>query len=233
MLPTRHTWTPAQLHTLQRLYPGTRTAAIAQQLGIRLALVYAKANRIGLHKDASFFGTSKSGRILRGGTLSQATQFQPGAAPWNKGTTYMPGGRCKDSQFKPGQKPTGTMPIGSLRVVTDKTGRQHLERKTSDTPGANNLRWTPVARLVWTAAHGPVPKGSLVVFKKGMHSIALEDITIDKLECITRAQNADRNHPNRSNPELAKLVQLKGQITRQVNRIAREQQQPTHEGTTA
>jgi hypothetical protein len=51
------------------------------------------------------------------------------------------------------------------------------------------------------------------------------DITADKLECISRAQHAHRNHPRNKSPELAKLAQLKGAITRQVNRINREHEE--------
>ena len=114
------------------------------------------------------------------------------------------------------------MPVGSYRVVTNKTGAMHLEQKTSEAKGANHMRWTPVSRLVWMAANGPVPAGSVVVFKPGMRTLVLEEITLDRVECITRKENAARNHPNRSNPEMAKLIQLKGAITRQVNRIQKE-----------
>ena len=56
----------------------------------------------------------------------------------------------------------------------------------------------------------------------GRFRLVEADITVDKVECITRAQNAQRNHPRNKSPELAKLCQLKGAITRQVNRITQE-----------
>lgn len=80
-------------------------------------------------------------------------------------------------------------------------------------------------RLVWEAANGPVPAGHIVVFKPGMRTVVLEEITLDRVELITRAENARRNHPRSRDPELGRLVQLKGAITRQVNRIAREAQE--------
>ena len=116
------------------------------------------------------------------------------------------------------------MPIGSYRTVTEKTGRKHLELKISDAKGSNDKRWKPVSRLVWEAKNGPVPAGHFVVFKPGMHTLVVEEITLDRVECITLAENARRNHPNSYNPELARLVQLKGAITRQVNRIQKESQ---------
>lgn len=229
----RRTWTEAELATLRRTYPHQPTSEIAALLGIDLALVYRRASMLGLHKSAAFAASDKSGRTFKGGTLGQTTQFKPGQKSWNDGLSYQPGGRCAQTQFKPGQKPHSTLPVGSYRTVTEKTGRKHLERKTSEAKGSNDKRWTPVARLVWEAAHGPVPQGSMVVFKKGQQTAVLEEITLDRVECITRAQHADRNHPNRSNPELAKLIQLKGQITRQVNRIksATATAQPTETAT--
>lgn len=111
------------------------------------------------------------------------------------------------------------VPIGTLRVSKD----GYLERKMNDDPNIYPARrWVAVHRLVWEASHGPIPDGHIVVFKPGMKTSVLEDVTHDRLECITRAEHARRNHPRSKSPELAKLVQLKGAITRQVNRISRE-----------
>jgi HNH endonuclease len=79
-----------------------------------------------------------------------------------------------------------------------------------------------VHRLVWEAANGPIPSGYVVCFLPGRKTADLELITIDAIELISRAELARRNHPRSKDPELAQLVQLKGAITRQVNRIARE-----------
>ena len=218
----RHRWTPTELAYLREHYPHQRTADLAQHMGISLHVVYATANRVGLHKSQAFAATDKSGRILKGGKLGQASQFRPGEKPWNAGTHYTPGGRCVQTQFKPGNKPTNTQPVGAYRIATGKNGHKHLERKTGTAKGGNHKRWTPVARLVWEAVHGPVPAGSIVVFKPGQHTLVLQQITVDRIECITRRENARRNHPASYSLELARLIQLKGAITRQVNRIQKE-----------
>jgi hypothetical protein len=109
-----------------------------------------------------------------------------------------------------------------LRVCSD----GYLERKLTDDPAiVPARRWVAVHRIVWEAAHGPIPAGHIVCFKPGKKTAVLEEVTSDRLECITRAENARRNHPRNHSPELARLVQLKGAITRQVNRIAREAQE--------
>lgn len=217
-----HHWTPAELAQLQAQYPHQITRDIAQAMGIELRLVYAQANRMGLRKSAAFAASSKSGRLLKGGKLGQAHQFQPGQQPWNKGTSYMPGGRCAETQFKKGRKPEESrnyVPIGTLRISKD----GYLERKITDDPSLwPARRWVAVHRLVWEAAHGPIPRGHIVVFKRGQRTAVEADITPDRLDCISRAEHARRNHPRSYSPELAKLVQLKGAITRQVNRITKE-----------
>ena len=223
-MTTRHIWTAPEIQHLRDHYPTTPTSALAQQLSLPPSKVYAQAMRIGLRKSAEFMATSsKTGRILKGGKLSQATQFQTGQTPWNAGRKgWQAGGRSAQTRFTTGMVPPNTVPVGSLRIVTSK-GIAQLERKIGTASGPNHRRWKAVHRLVWEAVNGPVPKGSIAVFKPGMRTLVEADITIDRVECITRAQNAQRNHPRNKSPELAKLYQLKGAITRQVNRITQEQ----------
>ena len=217
-------WTPEREKLMRDFYPHVPTEEIVKALGVCKSSIYRKAKDLGLLKTEDFMASDHSGRVKRGQQHPRmvATQFKPGLQPWNKGTHYQAGGRCAETQFKPGQQPHTTMPVGSYRVVTNKTGGKHLEQKTSEAKGANHMRWTPVSRLVWMAANGPVPAGSVVVFRPGMRTLVRDEITLDRVECITRKENAARNHPNRSNPEMAKLIQLKGAITRQVNRIQKE-----------
>jgi hypothetical protein len=109
------------------------------------------------------------------------------------------------------------VPVGTLRI----NGDGYLDRKVTDV-GPSRHCWVAVHRLVWIAAHGPIPSGHVVTFKPGRHSTELISITADGLECISRGTLAQRNHPRSKSPELARLVQLKGAITRQVNRIHKE-----------
>ena len=79
--------------------------------------------------------------------------------------------------------------------------------------------------LVWIEHHGPVPRGCVVVFKPGQKTADLQQITIDRIECITRAELMLRNSSwTNLPPEVARLVQLRGALNRQINRITRKQQ---------
>lgn len=225
----RRPWTDAQLAVLRRFYPDLRAADVAQVLDRSVGSVHRKAAELGLCKSEAFKQSDASGRTQRGKTNPgvQAAQFKPGHTPWNKGKPGTAGlhPNSRATQFKAGRAPEDARnyrPIGSLRV----TRGGILERKvTDDRSRVPARRWTPVARLVWEAAQGPVPANHLVVFKPGTHTTDVNLITADRLECISRAENAQRNHPRNKSPELAKLTQLKGAITRQVNRIVREAQE--------
>lgn len=224
----RQTWTAEDLAALRQLYPDHTAAHVAKKLGRATASVYYKATALGLAKSEAFKASDQSGRIQRGKQHPRmvASQFQPGLVPWNKGVPGSTGTHpnCQRTQFRKGEMCGAAqhnyVPIGSLRVTKDGI----LERKVTDDPSlAPARRWTPVARLVWEAEHGPISPRHLVVFRPGMRTTDPALITTSRLECISMAENARRNHPANRSPELAKLVQLKGAITRQVNRIKQQE----------
>lgn len=217
-------WSAQDLATLRALYPHQRTADIAAKLGRDLYLVYRCASRLGLSKSSAFAASDKSGRSFKGGTLGQKTQFVPGQKPWNAGTHFTAGGRSAETRFKKGEMRGAAqhnyVPIGTLRISKD----GYLERKVTDDQSLYPARrWRFVHRLVWEAANGPIPAGHLVAFRRGQFTNQLELLTVDRLECISRAENARRNNLWRNDPEMMRLYQLKGQITRQVNRLKESQ----------
>lgn len=224
----RRAWSPDEEEQLRRDYPDTSTKVLAERFGISKDMLYRKAFAMGLKKSEAYLTSVLSGRIRRARTDPRmvATQFRKGHEPANKGVKgWQAGGRSAETRFQKGSKPHTWVPVGSYRVVNDKSGRRYLELKLNDLPGPNHVRWKPVHRLVWEEARGPIPGGHLVVFKPGMATVVLEEITADRLECISRAENARRNVPAAKHPEVARLIQLKGAITRQVNRINREAQE--------
>lgn len=224
--PPRRRWTPAEVAKLTRDYPDRQTEELAAEFGCSVARVYAKAAELGLHKSAGYMESDRSGRIQRGRCDPRmvATQFKARHEAWNKGTKGVCGHHpnTRRTQFKKGSMSGAAqhnyVPIGSYRISKD----GYLEQKTNDDHPVPARRWVGVHRLVWEAGNGPVPRGHVVCFLPGRRSADVEKITLDALELVSRADLARRNHPRSRNPELAKLVQLKGAITRQVNRISRE-----------
>lgn len=225
MTDRRH-WTPAQIAQLRALYPDMKAATVAQEIGRTEKSVHAKARQLGIGKSEAFKKSWASGRIQAANTDPRmvATRFKPGLTPWNKGKPGATGlhDNCRATQFKPGQKPHTTAPIGAYRVNVTK-GIPRLEQKLNDKPGPNHVRWIPVSRIVWEQHHGPIKPKHIVVFADSKQATTvLEEITVDKLICITRAEHARRNSMYSKDHELGRLAQLKGAITRQINRITKE-----------
>lgn len=216
-------WSAPELALLHEIYPHLHTADVAALMQCSASRINNAAYKAGLRKSAEYLASDTSMRIQRGKQHPNmiAHRFKPGLTPWNKGMHYDSGGRSHETRFQRGSKPHTTLPVGTYRINKDGC----LERKVGELSGAPHLRWHAVSRIVWEAAHGPVPAGHVVVFRPGCKTIVLEQITTAILECLSRAELARRNHPRNKSPELARLVQLKGAITRQANRITREAEQ--------
>lgn len=227
-------WTPERVEQLRTLYPDNTAQIVGEIMGLRTRQIYNKVTQLGLTKSLAFWESDKSGRAARGrhNPAIASTQFKAGQKSWNSGKKgWTAGGRSAETRFQKGQMRGAAQhnyrPIGSLRT----TAGGYLERKVSDDPTIYPARrWVAVHRLVWEKENGPVPDGHVVVFKPGMATTDPEQITLDKVDCITRAENMRRNSPRTRDPEMAGLYQLKGAINRQLNRIKKEaNEQSTHQ----
>lgn len=224
----RHQWTPAEIAQLRARYPDEVTADLARDLGVSVSKVHQRAKKLGLYKSAAYHASDKTSRIQRGRTDPRfvATQFKKGLVPANKGLRR-PGwssGRMVETQFKkgrPASEARNYVPIGTEKIDPK---RKVLMRKITDDPALFPVnRWRPVHVLVWEGVHGPVPPGHIVIFKRDQKTFVAADITIDRLELVTLAENMRRNS-FRTNfpPELVQLVQLRGALNRKINRLSKD-----------
>lgn len=211
MKAPRRPWTQHERDLLRREYADSNTAALAARLGRTYAAVAGQAAVLGLKKSAAFLASTPAGTF--DGSRGSAQRFAPGQTPWNKGRPFDAGGRSAQTQFKPGQRPQNELPIGSYRVTPD----GYLEQKVSDRPGRSCLRWIPVHRLVWEAAHGPIEPGFVVMFRRGRRSVNLDDITVEALELVSRADLMARNSVHNLPPELVDVIRLRGVLNRKIN----------------
>jgi len=219
-------WTPEQLAELTRRYPNERTADIARDLGRGLRSVYQKALALGLKKSPDYLASEGAGRFLRERRASEGTQFRAGDEPWNKGRSYDAGGRSHHTRFKkgrPASEAPNYLPLGTERISRD----GYLERKvTDDLTVTSSRRWVAVHRLVWEAAHGPIPGGHIVVFKPGCATTDRAEISADRLECITRVENMRRNSYHNNYPkEVGQLIQLRGALNRKIKNRSKQHEE--------
>lgn len=221
----RRFWTQNETDTVLRLYPDTPTKQIAIELGRALSQVYQKAAAMGLQKSAEYLASPAACRLRRGDQVGRDTQFRPGRKPWNAGIVgWRAGGRSVETQFKTGQMSGAAqhkyVPIGSLRV----TRYGALERKITDDPSLYPARrWRPVAHLVWEAANGPIPPKHVVRFRPGMHTTIESEITLDRLECISFAENMRRNTIHNYPPEIKAAMYAVAALNRKIHHDEKHQ----------
>lgn len=196
-------------------YPDTSTGKIADLLGLPVHTVYAKANKLGLKKSAAYLASPAACRLRRGDNVGADNRFQKGHATWNKGMKGLKiGGEA--TQFKKGHRGGRAVevyqPIGAERISKD----GYLQRKINDDMPLQK-RWRGVHIIVWEEANGPLPAGHAVTFKDGNK----QNIALENLELLTRAELMARNTIHNYPKEIAELVQLRGAITRQINKRER------------
>lgn len=212
-------WSEFELAVMHLHYPITTAANLAELFNRPLSAVHRKANKLGLAKRDGFAADVARERMTADHPARQH-QFGKGHEPANKGLRR-PGWSAGDmarTQFKKGGISTNTMPIGSFRV----NGDGFVERKFAQVPGPYMNRWIPLHREIWIAANGPVPKGFVIAFKPDMKTTDPELVTLDRVECISLADNCRRNSFHRYGPEVVKVVQLRGAITRSINHRLKE-----------
>lgn len=220
-------WTADEDETLRLNWPRFPAFLIAHVLGRPTTSVHRRARHLRLKKAADFYthplaalwnGTQEAGSI--------ASRFKPGGVPANKGLRR-PGwapGRMASTQFKAGRlacEARNYVPIGTEKVDLK---RKVLMRKVTDDPSVYPAkRWRPVHVIVWEAVHGAVPEGHIVVFAPGLKTFVAAEISADRLELVTHAENMRRNSYHTRYPsEIGDLIRLKGRITRKINRRNKE-----------
>jgi len=188
-------WTADEDAELRRLYDTMPSSAVAVALGRSKASVKNRVKKLGITKGHNSCG------------------FRPGNVPWNKGAHFIAGGRSAETRFRKGHLGGRALllkqPVGALRINVD----GYLERKINDDLPFIR-RWRAEHLVLWEAVNGPLPAGHAVVFRDGDKT----NIALENLECITRAELMRRNSHHNHGPEIAALVQLRGALSRQINR---------------
>jgi hypothetical protein len=217
----RRQWTDEEDALLRAHYADTRAEDLAVRIGCPQSHVYRRARALGLKKPIAWIAARQAEKMRDPNHGGRRTGFLRGHAPANKGLRR-PGwsrGRMQESQFKKGEMSGAAAarvkPIGHERMSKD----GYLERKIhNDLPLQS--RWRAVHLLLWEEANGPLPPGHALWFRNRDK----RDVRLENLECITRAELGRRNtaaYP----PALRQINQLRGAITRQINRRRRREEQ--------
>lgn len=216
LITPKFKWQPWQIAIIVCSYQCTPNDILCRITGANIRQVYNIAARYGLIKSKWFWNIHPcSGTTKVNSDRGNSGRFKKGHVTWNTGMKGLHTPGSEKGWFTAGHQPHNTHPVGSYRI---EGGTNTLQKKISDAKGSNSKRWRGVHELVWIQANGPVPEKHICVFKPGTKSTVLEEITIDKVECISLAENCRRNSVHRHGPEIAKTYQLIGAINRQINR---------------
>jgi len=207
-LPPRTKWTEEMDAILRKEYPHKKTRTVAALLGVTESICYSRATkRLGLKKTQEYLQSPDACRLRRGDNVGAAYRYPKGHIPANKGRKgWCPPG-SEATQFKPGQTPVNIKPIGSTRICS-KDGYILIKMR-------EGLRaWDLLHKVIYERMHGPVPYTHVVTFNDGNKL----NVSILNLRAISKKENVLRNGVHSYGPEIAQLYQLKGQITRQINK---------------
>lgn len=206
----RHAWTTAEEEALAARYPIMRTDELAAEMGLKPSQLHDKASALGIKKNAEWMKTHLQECARKAHQSDKWRGFERGHATWNKGIRFDAGGASAQTRFKPQNLPYNFRPLGSERVESG----GYLQRKMTET-GYPPRDWVYVHHIVWQqAGRGKVPKDKALIFRDGDRT----NFAIENLELISRADLMRRNSVHNYGPEVAKLIHLRGQIIRQINK---------------
>ena len=206
---TRSYYTMDEIRLIVAEYPNTPTKILAAKLGKPWRRVEQWAKNNGICKSDEYRAALWSKQVERLMATGGATRFEKGLTPWNKGKPFTVPEACKATQFKPGQKPWKTKPVGAERV----NFAGHVEIKVQE-DGTRAEMWRKKTVVLWEAAHGPIPDGYIVVCRNGDQ----RDVRLDNLELITLHELRVRTHYTTKYPvSLVEVIQARGVLTRTIN----------------
>jgi len=209
----RKRWTRKKLALLRKLYPTSHTGDLVAVIGHTHQSILAKANQLGIHKAKAYLAAelARLGRRLT--EAGAAHRYPKGHVPANKGLRR-PGwgpGRMKQTQFKKGQWPVNKDPgfyvIGALRINAD----GYIDMRVSFEPGARG--WEGLHRILWEDAHGPIPRGHVVVFRDRDK----DNVVLENLGLLTLRENMLRNTIHNLPATLKETIYQLGRLKRRIH----------------
>lgn len=165
------------------MYADTNTLSLMILLGKTRSAIYARAKLLGLAKSKEYI--SELGRKACQHPKSIAARIKKGHTPFNKGKkehefrSMEAIEKCRATQFKAGNRPHNTRPIGYECVRKD----GYVFIKVSD-----EMPMQPKHRVVWEQHHGAVPAGMCIAFRDGNR----QNCAIENLMLIREAEKATR-----------------------------------------
>jgi hypothetical protein len=204
-------WSVHEDRILQRIYSDRHTRDVARYLPGRSAVgIHKRARKLGIFKTFRRWSVRED-RILRRIYSHRRTGDVVCNLPGRSVASLHQRAQKLGLSKNPRVMATGYVPVGTTR----KHHGYWMVKVGEPT------QWRRLHRVVWEATHGPVPRGALVTFRDGdADNCAPENLVLTTRQDIMR-QHTYHNYPQ----PIPHLVQLRGILTRQINRRARREEQ--------
>ncbi|RIM94760.1 HNH endonuclease [Staphylococcus xylosus] len=138
-----------------------------------------------------------------------SARFTKGHVTWNKGIPIY-NKKCEKTQFKKGNKPKTTLPIGAERI----NSYGYVVVKVSNEGGYNH-RWKLKHKVIWEEKYGKVPPKHNLIFLDGDKT----NNDLSNIALIKRSELARLNHQNLIYSD-AELTRTSINIVKIQNKIA-------------
>lgn len=153
-------------------YRGVGHKAMAERLNDQFGTSYTASQIKG------FYGNHKLDSGLDG-------RFGKGHVPANKGKKGTCASGCERTQFKKGNLPATTKPIGYERISKD--GYVEVKIKMRPSRPDCNDNFVAKHRLIWEQTYGPIPPDCVVIFKDGNR----RNFDLSNLALVTKAERLE------------------------------------------
>jgi hypothetical protein len=163
----RHRYTEEQVSFIREQLPGKTHRELTDLFNDRFGLTLSVAQVTAAAKN----------RKIRNGL---GGFFPKGHVPANKGRKGWRAPGSEKGWFPKGNRPQTYRPVGTESITTD----GYPVVKVAD-PN----KWRLKHRMIWEAAHGPIPKGSRILFADGNR----QHCVLDNLLLVTYGESAVLN----------------------------------------
>lgn len=208
-------WTGDMINQLMDLYPSSTTESVANKMNLSVCSVYSKAFSLGLHKSNEYLNSPDAGRLQKGDLRGLKSRFTNGHTPANKGK------KMADDVY---EKVSRTMfKKGSIPATTKYFGKPYLHTRMRDNGQVERTWYIQVNQQRLTYLTYLCKQHSIDMTGKKPRLKNEYDFskvpTMNDINIISNAENLELNTVQRFPEELRNLIQIKGALNRQLNKL--------------
>ena len=204
-------WSKEELELMRLHYPHRSMSELMKLLpGRSETSITARAFILSLKKTKEYIKT-----------METPSRFKKGMIPHSKGKKreeFMSAAgieKCKQTQFKKGNKPKSYLPVGTEMEVSG-----YMYVKVADKPNVRKCdNWKLKHRLLWESVHGEIPEGHNIQFKDGNP----KNIVIENLYMISQKEQIKANSYRNLPDDAKRLIYAIRILSRQINKMEKNE----------